>query len=1378
MRKIFLPLLFIGCSAYAHNVTYSPGNPMVLTFGGGPGEIYITPLTGESCVVNASVTVIGSAGAPSPLISVTATAIVPAVSITFAVIVLRAPLQTPYEIATISGSWNATGAPNPNECTGSGSIFVQVQVSAPSTPTGSGNAVNAGGAADPVSAATGELYGYDESDDLSLNGPLPLTLRRYYGSYLAANKVTSALGTNWMHNFDVSLAISGTSATATLFRGKTVRFTQSGSAWTLSSTEQRPFQLIAAGGGYQFLDPRDNLIYSFNSGGALTAIQDRNGNTLTVTQDANGPTQIGDGVGRALTLTYLGSNLSKVQDQAGRSVSFEYSGGTLSAWSNAAGNRATFTYTSSGGLNALMTSSTRPAGNQPYTQQYDSQGRVASQSNSSSTTANVAYNSSTNGAALTEPMGITVAFAHDGQLNLGAATDASGGSIKYTYDSSNRVTSITDRLGNKTTITWDAASGLPATATDALGNTTTYTYAASKVGGFTFYDLASVKYADGSSVSYARDAKGNVTAFTDQAGKVWQATYNGFGRVATATNPSGGVTTYSYGGDGMLTSQQLPSGDTTKFGYDSAKRPNVITQPDGATFSLQYDALDNITKTTDQRSNSTAAAFDTNNNLKSMTDAAGAVTTTTYDGDDRIVSITDPLGKIDKRNYDAAGRLQTITDPTGVTTTYSYDASNHVTGETDTAGKTTTYGKDAEDRLTSLTDPLGRTTTLTPDVLGRTTTVATANGEKSTTAYDALGRITSATDALSRSAQFSFDPRGLLTQSALPGGVRGSFALNELGLVTGMTDPNGNVWSSAFDNQGRLTTQTDPLGQAAGYQYNSRQHISTATLPQGSVQYSYDAVGNLTGQTYSDGTAIAFSYDADNRPTGGTGVSMGYDAAGRVTSSNGLQIGYDDAGRMAAVTYASGKPVKYTYDNRGLLNQVQDWVGGATAFVWDAARQLTSIAFANGVTQTYTYDSDGRIKTIAVAKGGTNISSVQITRDPNGRITAAQRSAANVPGPADMYAPFAYDAASQSYAASHDPLGRVTGDAMRTYTWDLASRLSSYQGADGSGSFTYDAFGQRISSTAGGTTRNFVLNYALPLPSVAVVRAGTADQKYYIWLPSGILLESVDATSGARRFYHFDESGSANFLTDDTGAVTDSYSVTPYGESVAHTGTSDNPFTFQGALGVMQEAPTSLYYMRARYYDSGSARFVSRDPKPSSDPRAMSPYQFCYGDPVQGSDPTGADPPPPPVVTPEGCFVWRRLKDNSLTTDSLAKALERIYQMIQSGKLEDKNGVLKARYRREKVPCPDPPKTPPPPGQGVIPPSSAKTGEPIPTPTNFYGPSVAINPQSGSVPTGPSSTGCWVGPDGKKGTATEAFNDWGTSSKPQSGYHWEDPCKH
>src|SRR5262249_13041962 len=152
------------------------------------------------------------------------------------------------------------------------------------------------------------------------------------------------------------------SATVTLYQGKTVTFSRSNNTFTLSSNERSPYQLISSGTGFQFLSPVTQLIYTFNASGVLTAIQDRSGNTLTVTPGANGPTQVSDGLGRTLTFTYTGSNLTKVQDQAGRSVAFDFTGGNLSGFTDENGKRTAYAYVSAGTLTALMTAETKPAG--------------------------------------------------------------------------------------------------------------------------------------------------------------------------------------------------------------------------------------------------------------------------------------------------------------------------------------------------------------------------------------------------------------------------------------------------------------------------------------------------------------------------------------------------------------------------------------------------------------------------------------------------------------------------------------------------------------------------------------------------------------------------------------------------------------------------------------------------------------------------------------------------------------------------------------------------------------------------------------------------------------------------------------------------------
>jgi RHS repeat-associated protein len=119
------------------------------------------------------------------------------------------------------------------------------------------------------------------------------------------------------------------------------------------------------------------------------------------------------------------------------------------------------------------------------------------------------------------------------------------------------------------------------------------------------------------------------------------------------------------------------------------------------------------------------------------------------------------------------------------------------------------------------------------------------------------------------------------------------------------------------------------------------------------------------------------------------------------------------------------------------------------------------------------------------------------------------------------------------------------------------------------------------------------------------------------------LLYSIEAADSTRHYYHFDQSGSTLFLTDDNANVTDTYAITPFGESVAHSGSTDNPFTWLGQLGAMQEGSTSLFYLRARYYDSATARFLSRDPLQSRDPREINPYQYAADNPVTNDDATG-----------------------------------------------------------------------------------------------------------------------------------------------------------
>jgi YD repeat-containing protein len=225
---------------------------------------------------------------------------------------------------------------------------------------------------DPVSTGTGELY-QAFPPDLDLGGPLPLVFQRYYGSLIKVNGVTTRLGNNWMHNFEWALNVSGSTAIVTFYGGKAISFTKTGTNWLLSAPARAGYQFASPSAGtYQLLDPRTNLVYTFGGTGAtlgLTQIQDRNGNTLTVTQPSNGTASVSDGLGRTLTFTFDSSGrIITLADMAGRTVSFGYTGSDLTRFTDANGKSENYAVTIASVLTGLLTSRTLPLGNKPFSQ--------------------------------------------------------------------------------------------------------------------------------------------------------------------------------------------------------------------------------------------------------------------------------------------------------------------------------------------------------------------------------------------------------------------------------------------------------------------------------------------------------------------------------------------------------------------------------------------------------------------------------------------------------------------------------------------------------------------------------------------------------------------------------------------------------------------------------------------------------------------------------------------------------------------------------------------------------------------------------------------------------------------------------------------------
>jgi RHS repeat-associated protein len=1070
-----------------------------------------------------------------------------------------------------------------------------------------------------VNVATGELE--SAIVDLDLGGPLALIFVRYYSSGLATSQFSGALGTNWMHNFEVRLAVTSSAAMVTMPGGKQVRFMASGNAWTLAQPEQYIYQLVTTAGGYQFLDPSTKLITDFSLTGALVGIEDRNGNRLTITQGTQGPTGVSDGLGRSLSFSYnLIGQLTQVKDQSGRSISFGYTGVNLTSFIDGNGGTTSYSYTSG----SLLASAVRPLGNTPATYAYNGAAQVQTETDSFGNTTSFAYDQNAGQTTITDAR---LNKQIDTNLNSYAPakrTDALGQTTSFTYDSNFRPISFTDPLGSSTTATYLAEAGYQTSVVDAQGHSTTFTYTAQVQGSFTYYNLTTITLADGTSVGYTYDGRGNVLTATDQAGDSTTYTYNSAGQALTITNPAGGVRTNTFSSDGTLAKTIDPAGNTTTFQYDNLKRPIQATFADGSSAAVTYDLLDRVRTQTNENGNLTTEGYDANSNWNSLIDALSNTSTAVFDTNDRSHQLTDPRGQTTTYSYDPVGNMAAVIDATGAQTSFAYDAVNQLTSVKDPAGFGPSFIYDAAGHVIGVADALSNNSTFTRDQLGQIIQTTSPLGETSTTSYDSLGRALSTTDPRTQVTSYSYDPRGLLSQVAAPLGVIASFAHDQLGRLSGITDPNKNTWALQNDSSGRLISETDPLGRMITYGYDARNQVTTITSALGSAQKTYDAAGNLTQIQSTDGTAKSYLYDADDRMVSGNSLALGYDADGSIISSNGLAITRDAVSRIATITYAPAKTVTYTYNSRGLLAQVSDWTGGSMIFSYDNDARLISTTRSNGISTQYSYDKDSRTSSITERTSSQTLAAIALQRDADGNVISETRNVPQAPSPGFGVIGFTFDAAEQVSGYLYDSLGRLTKDGLQTYTWNLLSELTGYNGANGSATFAYDGLGMRTSVVSGGTTQNFVWNYALELPAVATVQSAGADQRYYIYSPSGALLYAIDASGNVHHWFHFDEVGSTTFLTDDAGRVTDSYGITPYGETVTATGSTPNPFTWLGEWGIMREGSTGLYYMRMREYDSTSARFLSRDPESFKDPRAVNPYQYSLGNPTGWTDPWGA----------------------------------------------------------------------------------------------------------------------------------------------------------
>ena len=396
--------------------------------------------------------------------------------------------------------------------------------------------------------------------------------------------------------------------------------------------------------------------------------------------------------------------------------------------------------------------------------------------------------------------------------------------------------------------------------------------------------------------------------------------------------------------------------------------------------------------------------------------------------------------------------------------------------------------------------------------------------------------------------------------------------------LTRVDYPDGNYVSYSYDNACRLTKVTTPFGTTA-YEYDLLDRLTRVVDRNGyATVYEYDANGNRTAVHYANGFTTTYDYDLLNRLICEKTVDINGDivvqyiytlgAAGERKSVTELdrtvEYSYDSLYRLTSETITEGEKVTvYTYAYDNVSNRILKTENGAeTAYVYNALNQLVSDS-----ETSYEYDLNGNLI----------------------RVIGSAQSAL-----------YEYN--------SENKLIKATVQNGVLVTEEI---------------YTYDYSGNRTSKTThrsdGVTEYVKYLNDNSSLTNVLAEIDSEGSVQAYYTIGADLISQERD---GNVSVYLYDGHGSVVGLANENGKVTDTYAYDAFGNLLKSTGSTKNCYRY---CGEQFDETTGLYYLRARYMDTSTGRFISQDTYQGTinDPVSLHKYLYANANPVMYSDPSG-----------------------------------------------------------------------------------------------------------------------------------------------------------
>ena len=710
----------------------------------------------------------------------------------------------------------------------------------------------------------------------------------------------------------------------------------------------------------------------------------------------------------------------------------------------------------------------------------------------------------------------------------------------------------------------------------------------------------------------AKDARANANGW----GNTTTATYDHMGNVLTQTNALGNTITNTYNLMGQLMSSSDYKGNVTTYVYDKMGRNIQITSPfDSTNVSKKfviYDKNGNVIREKSQ--NNAPGEGETYRTVEYVYNSKNQVTTVKqFDGDTEYKTAY---------TYDNAGNQTSL-----------------ITGAATNAPHTTTYAYNKLGQVISETDPMGGVKTAAYDYLGNVTGGVTKAGETITSTYNDwnLPVMQTVASAMSDTNTIGIDMR--------------SYTYDNLERKVSATNESGTV-TYEYDDFGRMTKETDVTGAVKEYTYDENGNRLTFTLTidgtqQMNAAYTYDKLNQLTGVTIG-GDTTTYGYDENgnivNKTTGALVTTYSYNNGNMLTETN-TKHGSANINTYAANYFLDGNlkrktgsnaTVEYQYNDR---NQLIEEVG------------LSGILNSN----TYQYDAYGNLIVREEEDAGQKLIRHYVYNENNQLLQEKLYEGNNIADDRAYNYAYTYDAnGNQRYRTvqTTSPYADSTAESINISIIGESVEQYGYYGNNTTvEEFTYNGFGQmtgaivddktaeyayspdglRISKTVNGETTTHILDGS---NVVADIKDGNIS-KYN----RGRGLISIEQ-NGNKGYYTFNGHGDVIGIVDGAGTLTNKTQFYAFGSEIYQESTAfDNPF---GYAGEYTDTESGNIYLRARYYNPNTGRFISEDthwntrnmifgdnagdnpvPSISAIMQSVNLYGYCANNPMFFKDYTG-----------------------------------------------------------------------------------------------------------------------------------------------------------